>query len=370
MTSTNNTILVTGAMGLLGKRVTELLLSRKHTVVALDLGTEATMAVVEQLRPLPGQPGELVPAFVDLLDAVALRELVAGHQPAAIVHLAAIVSPPCYSNPTFARRVNVEGTANLVDAAKALANPPMFIEASSAAVYGSRNPYRNTGRVSGRTPVNPVDCYGEDKVAAEDIVAASGLLHATLRIGGIVSPDTLQTAGPDHMVLMRATPRDNRIHAVDSRDAALAFANAADLGPTIDGKILLIGGNETYALLQRDLEDDLMEVLGLGRLGPSASLPGNPADDGGWGLTDWFDTTEAQALLAFQEHNWDQTLAWLTESQGKRRTVLRLLSPALRPLLRAFLAAQRRRERRGPFADPWRLVGEKYGTRVLAPTDF
>lgn len=37
-------VLVTGAMGQLGKRVTALLLSRGRTVVALDLRTDKTVA--------------------------------------------------------------------------------------------------------------------------------------------------------------------------------------------------------------------------------------------------------------------------------------------------------------------------------------
>jgi hypothetical protein len=38
--------------------------------------------------------------------------------------------------------------------------------------------------------------------------------------------------------------------------------------------------------------------------------------------------------------------------------------------MRLALALQRRREGRGPYADPWTLIGKKYGPDVLAPTDF
>jgi len=164
-------------------------------------------------------------------------------------------------------------------------------------------------------------------------------------------------------------PRDNRIHAVDARDAALAFANGVDLEATIDGKVLLIGGNESYVKLQRDLEDDVMAAVGLGRLGPSASLPGDPSDDRGWSFTGWFDTTESQALLEFQEHDWHQTLAWIAESQGHLRTVLRALGPILRPVMRTALKLQRRAEGRGPYADPWTLIAKKYGSAALVAAD-
>ena len=103
-----------------------------------------------------------------------------------------------------------------------------------------------------------------------------------------------------------------------------------------------------------------MDAVGLGRLGPSASLPGDPGDDRGWSFTGWYDTTEAQALLDFQEHDWSQTLAWIAETQGRMRTVVRLLSPILRPVLRTVLQVQRRLEGRGPYADPWALIEKNW----------
>ena len=50
--------------------------------------------------------------------------------------------------------------------------------ASSAAVYGSRNPYRYPERINPDTPVHPIDQYGQDKVLAEAAVRASGLPYA------------------------------------------------------------------------------------------------------------------------------------------------------------------------------------------------
>ena len=218
--------------------------------------------------------------------------------------------------------------------------------------------------------MNPIDQYGEDKVLAEAVVRDSGLPYAVLRLGAVLSPDAAATMNSDHLVLTRATPRDNRAHAVDARDVAMAFANAVDRADTINGKVLLIGGDESYVFLWRAFEDNLMAAVGLGRLGESASLPGDPNDDRGWSFTGWFDTTESQALLEFQQLTWADTAAWVGESQGRLRLLLRILGPVLRPAMRAFLAVQRRREKRGPFADPWALIGKKYGPDVLAPTSF
>ncbi|MGV0046180.1 NAD-dependent epimerase/dehydratase family protein [Mycobacterium colombiense] len=365
---TVDTVLVTGAFGQVGKRCTQILLERGRTVVAMDLRNDNTVATEQELAA-GGYPGTLIPAYTDLLDADAVSELVATHAPEAVVHLAAVVSPLSYRNPGLARRVNVGGTENLLAACSALPRPPLFLMASSAAVYGSRNPYRQPERITPDTPVNPIDQYGQDKVLAETAIRGSGLPYALFRLGGVISPDTNSTVNGDSLLLMRSMPGDNRMHAVDARDVALAFANGVDRGATISGKVVLIGGNESYVLTQRALEDSLMEAFGLGPLGPSASLPGDPGDDRGWSFTGWYDTTEAQSLLDFQEHDWSQTLEWLAESQGRLRLLLRVLGPVVRPALRAVLMVLRRLEGRGPYADPWSLIEKKYGTAALASVD-
>jgi nucleoside-diphosphate-sugar epimerase len=362
-------VLITGAFGQVGKRCTEILLSRGRTVIATDLHTDAVVAAAEALARAT-HPGVLQTVYADLLDAAAINDLVAEHKPSAIIHLAGMLSPPSYRNPRLARRVNVDGTTNVVQAAKALPVPPLLVFASSAAVYGSVNPYRYPERITAQTPLNPIDQYGEDKVLAEAVIAGSGLPHALLRLGGVVAPDGAANLNSDYLLLMRATPGDNRLHTVDARDVALAFANAVDRAATINGKALVIAGDETHVHIHRDVEDDMFDAVGIGRLGPKAGLPGDPEDDRGWAFTGWFDTTESQALLDYQRHDWAQTIAWVAESQGQLlRRVLPVLGPVLRPVMRAALAAQRRVDKRGGYADPWTLIANKYGPQVLAGSD-
>jgi nucleoside-diphosphate-sugar epimerase len=362
-------VLITGAFGQVGKRVTELLLSRGHTVVATDLRTDSVRATAEKLAGAP-QPGTLRTTFADLLDRAAVEALVDEHRPGTIIHLAAMFSPQSYRNPQLARRINVGGTENLVRAGQKLPTAPHLLFASSAAVYGSRNPHRHPERITADTAVAPIDQYGEDKVLAEGVITRSGLPHAFLRLGGVLSPDTTAGINTDHLVLIRATPGDNRLHGVDARDVALAFANAVGRRDSIDGKVLLIAGNDTYAHTHRDVEDSMFEAMGIGRLGPSASLPGDPGDDRGWAFTGWFDTTEAQALLDFQQHDWPETVTWIAEAQPRIvRALLRTTGPLLRPAIRTALALQRRIEHRGPYADPWSLIASRYGSQALARAD-
>jgi nucleoside-diphosphate-sugar epimerase len=219
------TVLITGAFGQIGKRCTEILLRRGRTVVAMDLRNDRSVALARTLAEA-GPFGRLVTAYADLLDVDAVNKLVVEHQPCAV-----------------------------------LAEPPLFLKASSAAVYGSRNPYRYPERISPETPVDPIDQYGEDKVLAETVIRDSGLPYAVLRLGGVISPDAQANLNGDYLLLMRATPGDNRMHAVDSRDVWLAFANAVDRAEAIDGKVLVIAGDESFVHLHRNLEDDIMAAL-------------------------------------------------------------------------------------------------------------
>jgi nucleoside-diphosphate-sugar epimerase len=360
------TVLVTGAAGQVGRRVVELLLARGRTVVALDLPTDKARRVLAARAPAAGAPGRLIPSYTDVQDRAAVLDLFARHQPEAVVHLAAILSPTCYGDPAGAWLVNVEGTRNVVDAATSLPQPPALLLASSAAVYGSRNPHRHADRLTPATPPNPSDCYGEQKLAAEGLVAGSGLPHALLRLGGIISPDATENADVHYLLLVRATPWDNRVHMVDARDVALAFVNGVDRIADIDGRRLLIAGDDSHLMTHSQVQDDVFAAMGLGGLGPDAGLRGDPDDDGGWGLTDWFDTSESQRLLQFQRYTWPETLAWLAQAQGWRRTLARIAGPVVRPALRTALRVQQRREGRGPYADPWRLVARTYGPAAVA----
>ncbi len=358
------TVLVTGAFGQVGRRVTQVLLDRGRRVIAMDLGIDKVLTRANELA-LSAPAGRLTPVFANVLDADAVRQVVVEHQPEAIVHLAAIYAPPSYRNPQLARRVNIDGTRRLLAAARNLSRPPLVVFASSAAVFGSRNPYCHPELITSRTPANPVDQYGEDKILAEGVIAESGLPYAILRLAGVISPDGAANLDKDYFLLMRATPGDNRLHTVDCRDVGLAFANAVDRADAVSSKVLLIGGDDSHRHTHRDVEDDMLQALGLGRLGESASLPGDPNDERGWSYTGWFDTTESQQLLEFQRHSWPDTVAWVAASQTHLQPVLKILGPVLRPAMRLALAGQRRWERRGPYADPWSLIVKVYGSEVL-----
>jgi nucleoside-diphosphate-sugar epimerase len=141
-------VLVTGACGLVGSHVVPQLVRDGHRVVATDLDTAANRRIMRRLA----RTGAVQVQWADLTDEGAVSVLLAAAQPKAIVHLAGIIPPFAWKNPELARRVNVGATAILVRAAEHLAERPRFVQASSIAIYGPRNPHRVDGPVFASTP--------------------------------------------------------------------------------------------------------------------------------------------------------------------------------------------------------------------------
>ena len=190
--------------------------------------------------------------WADLTDADAVDRLVSEVSPSVIVHLAAVIPPPLYRNPGLARKVNVDATKALVRAAEAQPDPPRFVQASSNAVYGSRNPHRVTDVVRADTPPRPFELYSNTKFEAEEFVRASSLDWVVLRLGGVLSPNfSALPLTADGIYIESALPTDGRIHTVDVRDVGAAFAAATTAD--VAGEILLIAGDDSHKLLQKDV---------------------------------------------------------------------------------------------------------------------
>lgn len=349
-----DTVLVTGGFGLVGSETVKQLAAAGRRVVVADLGTPANHKKATSL------PDGVEARWADLTDAAACDRLVSDVSPSVIVHLAAVIPPPLYKNPGLARKVNVDATKALVRAAEAQPDPPRFVQASSNAVYGSRNPHRVTDVVRADTPPRPFELYSNTKFEAEKFVRDSSLEWVVLRLGGVLSPNfsALPLTG-DGIFIESALPTDGRIHTVDVRDVGVAFAAATTAD--VAGEILLIAGDDSHKLRQRDVGPALAGALGLPGVLPEGR-PGDPNDDDGWFLTDWMDTARAQEVLGFQRHSWPAMLAEMSERMGWKRVVLRLVAPAARVFL-ARRAAYRNAP--GTYADLWGAIASRLGDPCL-----
>ncbi|OBI40675.1 oxidoreductase [Mycobacterium kyorinense] len=344
------TVLVTGGFGLVGSATVRQLARSGRQVVAADLGTPANHKAARAL------PAGVEARWADLTDQAAVDRLVAETAPSAIVHLAAVIPPQIYSNVKLARKVNVDATATLVRVAEAQKTPPRFVQASSNAVYGARNPHRAKAPIRADDPPKPSDVYGQHKLEAEELVRSSNLEWVVLRLGGVFSVDpTAMPFSSDALFFESLLPTDGRLHGVDVRDVAAAFAAATTAD--VVGEILLIAGDDSHRLRQGEVGPALAAARGMAGVLPEGR-PGNPDSDTDWFVTDWMDSTRAQQALNFQHHSWPDMVAEMRAQAGWTRYPMRLLVPVARQILTRRAAY---RNAPGRYADPWGAIRARFG---------
>ena len=346
----SKTVLVTGAMGLVGSETVRRLVELGQRVVATDLDTPANRKAAAKLP----SGVEFRPA--DLTDSAQVRRLLSELGPDAIVHLAAIIAPAIYPVPNIARRVNVDATENLVRLVEGLPKQPRFVHASSITVMGPRNPHRTTPPLKAEEPMRPYDVYSGQKSEAEKIVRGSTLEWVILRLGAVLSPDLgALPVTSDAMYFQAALPSDGRVQTVDVRDVAWAFAAATTAD--VAREILLIGGDDSHRLTYAEVTSGLVAALGIPGAIPQGR-PGDPNSDDDWFVTDWMDTTRAQEALQFQNHSWPDLKAELAQKYRLLHYPGRLIAP----LVRLFMARRSPyRNAPGQYADPWGAIRSKLG---------
>lgn len=344
------TVLVTGGFGLVGSATVRRLSELGRTVVIADLETPVNQAAAATL------PRGVSVRWADLTDEDQTSRLVADVAPEVIIHLAAIIPPTIYKARALARRVNVDATATLVRIAEAQPTPPRFVQASSNAVYGARNPHKATGPVTADMPMKKSDLYSAHKGEAEAIVRASSLEWVVLRLGGVLSVDPKAIPfNADALYFESLLPTDCAMHSVDVRDVAWAFAAATTAD--VAREILLIAGDDSHRLLYGDITPALAAARGLkGGLAPGRK--GNPNDDDAWFVTDWMDTTRAQEALAFQHYSWQDMIDEASRNAGPSKYVLPVVAPLIRAILKRRGAYWKQP---GQYADPWGAIKRKFG---------
>jgi dTDP-4-dehydrorhamnose reductase len=133
-------IAITGANGLLGNGLVRIF-GERHAVVPLTH------------------------AECDVTDGAKVREVFAKAQVQAVVHAAAIPDLDiCEAEPARAYRVNVQGTRNVVEAAREAGASVAYISSDSLFDGEKRTPYTESD------DTNPPTVYGRTKLQAEEAV--------------------------------------------------------------------------------------------------------------------------------------------------------------------------------------------------------
>lgn len=303
-------VLVTGAYGNIGASSVRELRRQGHQVRAFGRPSRANRRVAASFGP------RVELRWGDVRDPLAVARAVEGQD--AVVHMAYILPPDADEHPTLAEAVNVGGTRNVIEAARAQPTPPRLLFASTFDIFGFTQDHPPPRRVT--DPVTATDAYTRHKIEGERMVRASGLTWTIFRFAD-VPPLAMRSPHP----IMFRIPLQTRFEVLHTEDAGLAVANAL-ASDAVWGRVWLIGGGPSCQVHYRDYLGRMLDVMGIGRL-PETAFGDKPYS------TDWIDTAESEALLRYQRHSFEQIIADVAAALGWRRRLI----PLVRPLARWWI---------------------------------
>jgi UDP-glucuronate 4-epimerase len=185
-------LIITGGVGFIGYHLSHALLARGHDVTIVDDFSDAPYPAAEKRRNAgdlaASHPGvKVVEACVT--DRAKLAPLFTP-KPDAVLHIAGIAGVrPSFSDPARYARVNVEGTATVLELTREH-DVGRFLFASSSSVYGNSTPLPAKEDSPAVAPESP---YAASKRGAELVASAicrraSKLACAALRFFTVYGP--------------------------------------------------------------------------------------------------------------------------------------------------------------------------------------
>jgi UDP-glucuronate 4-epimerase len=293
--------LVTGGAGFIGSHVCERLLHSGHSVWAFDelnpfYDPQIKRRNIRDIQSL-AKPFEFIHG--DITDRAALDEAFGSVKFDQVIHLAARAGVrPSLQEPALYQRVNVEGTVNLLEAAR-LAGVKKITIASSSSIYGvnSKVPFAESDPIS-----HPISPYAASKLACEALGHVYhhvyGMDVAVLRFFTVYGP----RQRPDLAIykFAKLISAGKPIPVFGDGSAARDYTFVSD---TVDGviastqkqfgfEIFNLGESETITL------NRLIEVLETA-LGKKALIDRQPSQPGDVPVT-FADISKARANLGYR----------------------------------------------------------------------
>ncbi|HNS63027.1 MAG TPA: SDR family NAD(P)-dependent oxidoreductase [Anaerolineaceae bacterium] len=293
-------ILVTGAAGFIGQKVSEFLLNDGIEVIGVDNLCETYDVRLKEWRlsQLENQPGFYF-RRVDICDSDMLREAFNESTPLdGVIHLAARAGVrQSLENPAAFIQTNITGTMNLLECCRQF-EVPKFVLASTSSIYGANAPLPTPETADSSHPLQP---YAASKKAAEVLCHSYhhnyGLDVTVFRYFTVYGP----AARPD-MAMFRFTQwiaedRPLRLNGDGTQSRGFTYVDDIARGTILGLKplgydVINLGGHEELRML--DLIH-MMESL-LQKKARIVTLPFNQADM----RTNLADITRARQALGWE----------------------------------------------------------------------
>jgi len=314
-------VLVTGAGGFIGSHLAERLVQAGAKVQGLvHYNALGRAGWLDESRVR----GEVEVLAGDVCDRDSVKRALEGVE--AVFHLAALIAIPySYHAPTSYLRTNVEGTLNLLQAARE-AGVGRFVHTSTSEVYGTalEVPIKETHPLQGQSPYS-ASKIGADKMA-EAFHLSFGLPVVTVRpfntfgprqsARAIIPTIVSQALAGDRVSLGNLHPTRDLNYVADTVEGFLLAAERDQaVGRTINlgsGREISIG--DLARLIGRLMGKELELARGQERLRPTGSEVDRLLADG----------TQAREVLGWEptvglEKGLELTIAWIRENINRYR---------------------------------------------------
>jgi len=255
-------VLVTGAGGFIGSRLTEALCARGARVRAFVRYN--SRADIGLLKLLPAGVLRSVEVIMgDLQDEDALEKAASGTT--LVFHLGALISIPySYQHPVEVVRANILGTLAVLQACRKAGC--RLIHTSTSEVYGSalRVPIDEQHPLQGQSP------YSASKIGADKLVEsyyrAFGVPAVTIRPFNTYGPGQSARAVIPTIITQALQAEEIHLGNLDALrdftyldDTVAAFIKAAET-PGIDGETFNLGSGHEVSI--RELSDEIVALTG------------------------------------------------------------------------------------------------------------
>lgn len=254
-------VLVTGGAGFIGSNLVDALVDAGHQVTVVD---DLSTGKESNLEGAQARGVQLHRA--DIAEPEAMSEVFSAARPEVVFHLAAQIDVRrSVADPVFDARVNVGGTASVLEAARVCGARRLLFSSTGGALYGEAEVIPTPEEAE----IAPMAHYGTSKFCGEAYLGLYerlyGLSTAALRLGNVYGPrqDPKGEAGVIAIFCGRAREGGTATVFGDGRqtrdyvyvgDVVRAFLLAADSDAT--GSYNIGTGRETSVL-------ELAEELGL-----------------------------------------------------------------------------------------------------------
>ncbi|MEC7838376.1 MAG: NAD(P)-dependent oxidoreductase [Chloroflexota bacterium] len=276
-------ILVTGGAGSMGRLVSEQLLEKGHFVNIFDLPT----------ANFEGFDNSKTKIFKGNLNDASIIEPIKHVD--TIIHLAAILPPTANTNIELAKKVNVEGTNNLIKNVEEI-NPDMhLIFSSSVSIYGKNF---DNSLIDQHSPINPDDNYAQTKYDSEVLVEKSKINSTILRISGVSIP-VFQEPPSEWPFLP-----NQQIEFIHRDDVVTSICNSVGNKEAYN-QILNISGGNTWQITGEKYVKDYFEILEV-----EIDNAIYQKDEGHFS---WYESEKSNRILQYQKNTYENYLSQIRQ---------------------------------------------------------